>query len=145
MDTGCCLEDLPGAMDDREREAYASSVTWWWLPKKRERIPIRLNKQNMTSFFSFVYTFFLSAQTGQNGAGNVTVIIVRRGLGYLSSNPIYRTLMLLGKVWNQPLCPGHDTKLHLVKGYSFGLVLWHINHCRLFNAKSSSYIYIKYI
>ena len=23
--------------------------------------------------------------------------------------------------------------------------LWHINHCRLFNAKSSLYIYIKYI
>ena len=27
----------------------------------------------------------------------------------------------------------------------FGGVLWHINHCRLFNAKSSLYIYIKYI
>ena len=27
----------------------------------------------------------------------------------------------------------------------FGFVLWHINHFRLFNAKSSSYIYIKYI
>ena len=27
----------------------------------------------------------------------------------------------------------------------FGLVLWHINHCRLFNAISSLYIYIKYI
>ena len=29
----------------------------------------------------------------------------------------------------------------------FGLVwgLWHINHCRLFNAKSSLYIHIKYI
>ena len=26
-----------------------------------------------------------------------------------------------------------------------GWVLWHINHCRLFNAKSSFYIYIKYI
>ena len=26
-----------------------------------------------------------------------------------------------------------------------GLVLWHINHCKLFNAKSSLYIYIKYI
>ena len=25
-----------------------------------------------------------------------------------------------------------------------GLVLWHINHCRLFEAKSSLYIYIKY-
>ena len=27
----------------------------------------------------------------------------------------------------------------------FGLVLWHISHCRLFNAKSSLYTYIKYI
>ena len=27
----------------------------------------------------------------------------------------------------------------------FGWVLWHINHCRLFNAKSSLDIYIKYI
>ena len=27
----------------------------------------------------------------------------------------------------------------------FGWVLWHINNCWLFNAKSSLYIYIKYI
>ena len=27
----------------------------------------------------------------------------------------------------------------------FSWVLWHINHCRLFNAKSFLYIYIKYI
>ena len=27
----------------------------------------------------------------------------------------------------------------------FGLVLWHINHCRLFNAKSFLYTYIKYM
>ena len=27
----------------------------------------------------------------------------------------------------------------------FGLDLWHINHCRLFNAKSSLYICIRYI
>ena len=27
----------------------------------------------------------------------------------------------------------------------FGWVLWHINHCRLFNAKSSLYIYIEYM
>ena len=26
-----------------------------------------------------------------------------------------------------------------------GWVLWHINHCRLFYAKSSLYVYIKYI
>ena len=27
---------------------------------------------------------------------------------------------------------------------SFGWVLWHINHCRLFNDKSFLYTYIKY-
>ena len=27
----------------------------------------------------------------------------------------------------------------------FGWVFWHINHCRLFNAKSTLFIYIRYI
>ena len=27
----------------------------------------------------------------------------------------------------------------------FSLVLWYINHCKLFNAKLSLYIYIRYI
>ena len=37
--------------------------------------------------------------------------------------------------------------LHIYQIYMiwFGWVLWHINHCRLFDAKSSLYIYIKYI
>ena len=36
-DTECSLEDLPGAMDDRDewqervREIPASCMTWWWL------------------------------------------------------------------------------------------------------------------
>ena len=34
---------------------------------------------------------------------------------------------------------------NLIRIRKIGLVLWHINHCRLFNAKSSLYIYIKYI
>ena len=35
-DTGCCPEDLPGAMNDREewrervRDIRATSMTWWW-------------------------------------------------------------------------------------------------------------------
>ena len=48
-------------------------------------------------------------------------------LGYLMPNPLYTYILdIYDLVW-------------------FGLVLWHINHCRLFNAKSSLYIYIKYI
>ena len=36
VNTGCCLEDLLGAMDDRDgckervRKVHAVSVTWWW-------------------------------------------------------------------------------------------------------------------
>ena len=36
VDTGYCLEDLPGAMNDRDRwrervrEIRAGSATWWW-------------------------------------------------------------------------------------------------------------------
>ena len=50
-------------------------------------------------------------------------------VGYLMPNPIYTYILNIydfGLVW-------------------FGLVLWHINHCRLFNAKSYLYIHIKYI
>ena len=45
-------------------------------------------------------------------------------VGYLKPNPFF-TYILDINVW-------------------FGWVLWHINHCWLFNAKSSFYIYIRY-
>ena len=34
---------------------------------------------------------------------------------------------------------------YILNIYDLVWVLWHINHCRLFNAKSSLYIYIKYL
>ena len=46
-DTGCCPEDLPEAMNDREewrervRDIRASSTTWWWCS-------IKLNSLNMS-------------------------------------------------------------------------------------------------
>ena len=47
-------------------------------------------------------------------------------VGYLMPNPLYTYILdIYDLVW-------------------LG-VLWHINHCRLFNTKSSLYIYIKYI
>ena len=46
-------------------------------------------------------------------------------VGYLMPNPLY-TYILIYRI-------------------CFSGVLWHISHCRLFNAKSSLYIYIKYI
>ena len=36
------------------------------------------------------------------------------------------------------------SKTRSVHGRRFGMVLWHINHCWLFNAKSSLFIYIRY-
>ena len=50
-------------------------------------------------------------------------------VGYLMPNPFYKYILnIYDLVW-------------------FGLVwfLWHINHCGVFNAKSSLYIYIRYI
>ena len=35
--------------------------------------------------------------------------------------------------------------IYLIYMIWFDVVLWHINHCRLFNAKYSLFIYIKYI
>ena len=46
-------------------------------------------------------------------------------VGYLMPNSLYTYILNIHMIW-------------------FGSVLWHINHCRLFNAKSSLYIYIKY-
>ena len=47
-------------------------------------------------------------------------------VGYLIPNPLYTYILDVYMIW-------------------FGWFLWHINHCGLFNAKSSLYIYIKYI
>ena len=43
--------------------------------------------------------------------------------GYLMPNPLYLYIYQIYLVW-------------------FGWVLWHINHCKLFNAKSCLYMYI---
>ena len=47
-------------------------------------------------------------------------------VGYLMPNPLYTYILNVYMIW-------------------FGLVLWHINHCMLLNAKSSLYIYIRCI
>ena len=58
-------------------------------------------------------------------------------------------LIWLGLVsWHINHCRLFNAKssLHIhIKYIWFGLVLWHINHYRLFNAKSSLHIHIKYI
>ena len=49
-DTGCSLEDIPGATDDRNErrergsEIRATSVTWWWWCWLSHKDVIRLNE-----------------------------------------------------------------------------------------------------
>ena len=45
--------------------------------------------------------------------------------------------------WKLISCDSVDL-LSALRLFIFGLVLWHINHCRLFNAKPFIYIYTKY-
>ena len=42
-------------------------------------------------------------------------------------------------------CSQHFVLYYYITPFRLGLVLWHINHCRIFNAKSSLYIYIECI
>ena len=67
---------------------------------------------------SSLYIYIKYVLFGLVGFYGISIIV-----GYLMPNPLYT--YILYKIW-------------------FGWVLWYINHCRLFNAKSSLYIYIKY-
>ena len=69
---------------------------------------------------SSLYIYIKYIWFGWVGFYGVSTIV-----GYLMPNPLY-TYILNNIIW-------------------LGWVLWHVNHCRLFNAKSSLYIYIKYI
>ena len=68
---------------------------------------------------SSLYIYIKYIWFGSVGFYGISTIV-----GYLMPNPLYT--YILNMIW-------------------FSWVLWHINHCRLFNAKSSLYIYIKYI
>ena len=64
--------------------------------------------------------FFLGLRLSLVGFNSISTVV-----GYLMPNPLYTYILdIYDLIW-------------------FGLVLWHINHYRLFNAKSSLYIYIK--
>ena len=89
-DTGCNPEDLPEAMNNRERwrervrDIHASGMTWWWW-------------------------------------------------WWLESVNILKSIFdkrFLLCIWSLDC---------------FYLILWHINHCRLFNAKYALNIYIRFI
>ena len=110
-DTGCCPEDLPRAMNEREewrervRDIRATSVTWWWwfLSKINNLIPIEDLQFHLISIVSFFFQRY--------GFRLFYLIFIFFKLNYLRHR-----LVWFGLVW---------------------WVLWHINLCRLFNAKSS--------
>ena len=76
-------------------------------------------------------------------------------VGYFMPNPVYTyisnmyDLVWLGFIAYQPLlvisCQILFTHIYRICMIWFGLVLWHINHCWLFHAKSCLHIYIKYV
>ena len=75
-------------------------------------------------------------------------------VGCLMLAPIYTYIFYVYMIWfgwvlwhiNHCRLFNADSSLYIYIEYIwFGWVLWHINHYRLFNAKSSLYIYIKYI
>ena len=61
-------------------------------------------------------------------------------------SPAIRTIVTISQFgWEQLPHPSYSPKIAPLKMFQFGLVLWHINHCRLFNAKSFFYIHNKYM
>ena len=77
--------------------------------------PCRLFNAKSSLYIYIKYIWF-----GLVGFYGISTIV-----GYLMPNPLYTCILNI-----------YDL---------VGLVLWHINHCRLFNAKSSLYMYIKFI
>ena len=70
--------------------------------------------------YIYIYIYIKYIGFGLVGFYGISTIV-----GYLIPNPLY-IYIYRERSW-------------------FVWVLWHINYCRLFNAKSSLYIYIKYI
>ena len=98
-DTGCNPEDLPEAMNDREKwremvnDICAGGTTWWWW---------------------YIYIYILSSTD----------------------------CFVLSQLFSISRRVGACVWVHMYGLIWFDLVLWHIKHCRLFNAKSISYILI---
>ena len=70
---------------------------------------------------SSLYIYIIYICFGLLGFYGISTIV-----GYLIPGPLYTYILYIYMFW-------------------FAGVLWHINHCRLFNTRSSLYIYIIYI
>ena len=98
----------------------------------------------------FLYIYIIYIWFGLVGFYGTSTIV-----GYLMPNPFYTYISNIYELvwlvlWHINHCGLFNAKsifIHIYHIYViwFGWVLWHINHCGLFNAKSFLYIYIKYI
>ena len=99
--------------------------------------------------FLMIYQLSWVIQCHSNPCGKTAVILFNSLVGEGGSYLSQRCLVWFGLVWwhiNHHRLFNAKSSLYIyIKYIGFGLVLWHINHCRLFNAKSFLYIYIKYI
>ena len=82
------------------------------------QMPNSMTSWNSTKAVTYFYHGFYLVTNWFYGTSNI--------VGYLIPNPLHTYILNIYIIW-------------------LGWVLWHINHCRLFNAKSSLYIYTKYI
>ena len=81
-----------------------------------------INHYRLFNAKSSLYLYTKYIWFGWVGSYGISTIV-----GYLMLNALYTYILnIYDLVW-------------------FGWVLWHINHCKLFYAKSSLYIYVKYI
>ena len=112
-DTGCCPEDLPRAMNDREewrervRDIRATSAIWWWwwftqplwMSRMWHKIKFKRNKAglNSVSFFSvdgrLRYSIYLFIKgISAKGKANNLVLDLKSGHRFHSGNNCYSEL-----------------------------------------------------
>ena len=75
-DTGCCPEDLPRAMNDREewrervRDIRATSAIWWWLLYNSHNLTIVICLHTVCSIWPIDRTLSVATTLGQSGPGS---------------------------------------------------------------------------
>ena len=97
--------------------------SWHVNPSK---VILSLEPRESSALLVYIYIFCLTSSDFFEHSWMISRLVWFYGIstivGYLKLNSVYTYILNI-----------------------FGLVLWHINHCRLFKVKSGLYIYIKYI
>ena len=117
-DTGCCPEDLPRAMNDREewrervRDIRATSaIWWWWLLKICDISEKKINWKNSDLisfeiwliFLEHVFLWFLRCK--KKRSKSMVLIFTCSTIGFLTANHIFVITHETGRILN----PGQNT------------------------------------